>query len=350
MASLRFGVRVPSFAWPELRYEDARSLATYCRRVEELGFDDIWALDHLLRAPALYDVAWLDPLAVLTYAAGVTERVGLGTAALVLPIRHPVLLAKELATLQHLSCGRAILGIATGWDDGEFRATGVPRTQRGARTDEALELLGRLLAEKEVTFSGRFHQVEGITIYPRVPDPPPVWVAGGSLEHADETRDGPRIVPAVLRRLLGAQGWMSRSSGSDSTSVKRDWDEVRTNLTAHGRDPATLIFAHTQFVHVVETTDSEQALQEQLPVFARVMGDHRSPADLAASYLLGTVEEIQERIADLAAVGLQYLILTPVSSDERQLELLTKHLVAPFAEATAPTDHYASEEEKQWEH
>ena len=346
MASLRFGVRVPSFAWPELRYEDARSLGQYCRRVEELGFSDIWTLDHLLRAPALYDIAWLDPLAVLTYAAALTERVGLGTAALVLPIRHPVLLARELATLQHLSGGRAILGIATGWDDGEFRAMDVPRTQRGARTDEALALLGRLLVEEEVTFSGRFHQVAGVTIWPRVPDIPPVWVAGGSLEHAAETPDAPRIVPAVLRRLLGAQGWMSRSSGSDSTSVKRDWDEVQATLSAYGRDPSSLIFAHTQFVHIVETADRERALAEQLPAFTRVMGDHRSAEDLAASYLLGTIEEIQKRVADLAAAGLQYLILTPVSPEQRQLELLTKHVVAPFTDGIALADHHESEEER----
>jgi alkanesulfonate monooxygenase SsuD/methylene tetrahydromethanopterin reductase-like flavin-dependent oxidoreductase (luciferase family) len=262
----------------------------------------------------------------------VTERVGLGTAALVLPIRHPVLLAKELATLQHLSCGRAVLGVATGWDDGEFRAVAVPRSQRGARTDEALELIRRLLAEEEVSFRGRFHQVDRLTIYPRIPAPPPVWVAGGSLEHADETPDAPRIVPAVLRRLLAAEGWMSRSSGSDSTSVKRDWQEVRAFLAAHDRDPDTLTFAHTQFVHVVETSDRGRALDEQLPAFTRVMGDHRAPEDLAASYLLGTVEEMQDRVAGLVGAGLQYLILTPVTAEERQLELLTKHLVAPFTE------------------
>jgi alkanesulfonate monooxygenase SsuD/methylene tetrahydromethanopterin reductase-like flavin-dependent oxidoreductase (luciferase family) len=105
MPTLTFGVWLPTYAWADAGPEHVRSLAESIRRCEEYGFD-IWVIDHLLTAPGLYDVAWLEPLNVLAYAAALTQRVRLGTGILVLPVRHPVLLAKEIGTLCHLSQGR----------------------------------------------------------------------------------------------------------------------------------------------------------------------------------------------------------------------------------------------------
>ena len=95
-----------------------------------------------------YRTPWLDPIVSLTYASAVTTRVRLGTSTLVMPTRHPVLLAKELSTLQALSRDRFILGVGTGWDEREFEAVGMRKSERGARTDEAVELVRRLLAER----------------------------------------------------------------------------------------------------------------------------------------------------------------------------------------------------------
>jgi probable F420-dependent oxidoreductase len=328
---MRFGLRIPSYAWHELTHDDAVELGDYCRQVDSLPFEDIWVIDHLLEAPAVYGVSWLDPLTTLTFAAGVTERVGLGTAALILPLRHPVLLAKEIATLDLLTQGRFILGIATGWDPKEFEVMDVPLGQRGRRTDEALDLLTRLLSEDAVSFNGSFWRVDDVTIYPKVASAPPLWVAGGSLGHAPETPDKPYIAAGVLRRILSADGWMARSSGSDADMVKADWEVVQEFLRAEGRDPKTLTFAHTQFLHIVDTASRDDAFDQQMPHFIRVMGTHRTRDDLASSYLLGTVDEIQRRIEDLRAVGLEYMILTPVSNDPSQLDLLNKHVVEPFS-------------------
>lgn len=328
---MRFGLRIPSYAWHELTHDDAVELGDYCRQVDSLPFEDIWVIDHLLEAPAVYGVSWLDPLTTLTFAAGVTERVGLGTAALILPLRHPVLLAKEIATLDLLTQGRFILGIATGWDPKEFEVMDVPLGQRGRRTDEALDLLTRLLSEDAVSFNGSFWRVDDVTIYPKIASAPPLWVAGGSLGHAPETPDKPYIAAGVLRRILSADGWMARSSGSDADMVKADWEVVQEFLRAEGRDPETLTFAHTQFLHIVDTASRDDAFDQQMPHFIRVMGTHRTRDDFASSYLLGTVDEIQRRIEDLRAVGLEYMILTPVSNDPSQLDLLNKHVVEPFS-------------------
>ena len=327
---MKFGLRLPSYAWPDATYDQVRRLGAYARSAEEVGFDSLWVIEHLLVSPALYAVAWHDPLAVLAHVAAVTERVQLGTAILVLPLRHPAIVAREVLTLDFLSGGRFILGVGTGWEEREFAAVGVPLKQRGKRLDEGLEVIRRLLSEESVTHHGQFFDLDEVSMEPRPPRPPEIWIAGGSLGHAPETPDKPYIAPSVLARIARADGWMSRSSGSDASMVKADWVVVQDHLRATGRDPQTLTFAHTQFVHISEAPTREQAIAEQGPLFARVMGDHRGFEDLAASYLMGTIDDIQRRITDLAAVGLQELIITPVTDDPRQLDLLATHVVAPL--------------------
>jgi probable F420-dependent oxidoreductase len=327
---MKFGLRLPSYAWPDATYEQVRGLGAYARHAEEVGFDSLWVIEHLLVSPALYAVAWHDPLAVLAHVAAVTERVRLGTAILVLPLRHPAIVAREVLTLDFLSGGRFILGVGTGWEEREFASVGVPLKERGARLDEGLEVIRRLLSEESVTHHGQFFNLDDVSMEPRPPRPPAIWIAGGSLGHAPETPDKPYIAPSVLARIARADGWMSRSSGSDASMVKADWVVVQDHLRAIGRDPQTLTFAHTQFVHISEAPTREQAIAEQGPLFTRVMGDHRSFEDLAASYLMGTTDDIQRRIADLKAVGLQELIITPVTNDPRQLDLLAMHVVAPL--------------------
>ena len=327
---MKFGLRLPSYAWPDATYEQVRGLGAYARHAEEVGFDSLWVIEHLLVSPALYAVAWHDPFAVLAHVAAVTERVRLGTAILVLPLRHPVIVAREVLTLDFLSGGRFILGVGTGWEEREFASVGVPLKERGARLDEGLEVIRRLVSEESVTHHGRFFNLDGVSMEPRPPRPPAIWIAGGSLGHAPETPDKPYIAPSVLARIAHADGWMSRSSGSDASMVKADWIVVQDHLRAIGRDPQTLTFAHTQFVYISEARTREEAIAEQGPFFARVMGDHRSFEDLAASYLMGTIDEIQHRIAELADVGLQELIITPVTDEPRQLDLLATHVVAPL--------------------
>jgi len=296
-----------------------------------MPFEDIWVIDHLLVSKGVYGVSWIDSMTMLAAAAAVTERVGLGTAALVLPLRHPVVLAKEIASLHLLSGGRFRFGVAIGWDPDEFAAVQVPLSERGKRTDEALNLIRLLLSEENVTFSGEFWQVENLTIHPRCSEMPQLWVAGGTLTHAPDTPDKPFIAPGVLRRIAAADGWMARSSGSDPGDVKSDWEAVKEHLESVGRDPSSLIFGATQFLHIEEGSDRAEALRTQMNNFIAVMGEHRTAEDLQASYLTGTVEDMQETVAGLRDAGLEYLILTPLINDPAQLELIVRHIVAPFS-------------------
>ena len=146
-----------------------------------------------------------------------------------------------------------------------------------------------------------------------------------------ETPDKPYIAPGVLRRIARASGWMARSSGSDPSDVRNDWAVVQEHLRSNGRDPATLTFGATQFLHVTDETATTKALVEQMPLFTAVMGDHRTADDLQASYLTGTVDDMQRTVAELAAAGLEYLILTPLVNDPGQLDLIVEHIVRPFS-------------------
>jgi probable F420-dependent oxidoreductase len=145
---------------------------------EALGYDSIWAGDHVSFRNPLLDVV----VALATFAA-VTERITLGSGILLLPLRHPSLVAKELASLDYLSGGRVILGIGVGGEgEQDFEAVGVDIRERGARTNEAMRALRVLFGDPPASFRGRFFSFDGITIDPRPAQPggPPLWVGGRS--------------------------------------------------------------------------------------------------------------------------------------------------------------------------
>src|ERR1700723_4510513 len=127
-------------------------------QAEELGFDDVWVSEHIIvpkdggypPSPNFWD-----PVLTLTWAAACTERVRLGTSVLVLPMRHPLPLAKELATLQNLSGGRLILGAGVGWMEAEFAALGGPFKERGRRMDEGIEMMRAVWSDDPVSFTSR---------------------------------------------------------------------------------------------------------------------------------------------------------------------------------------------------
>src|SRR5437868_7818845 len=132
---MKFGVAVPNYR----KLASPENLITISKRCEELGFDSLWVTDHVV-VPAPYREMFgstvFDPLSVLAFLAAHTERVELGPAVLVIPYRHPVVVAKQLATIDNLSGGRLILGTGCGWAREEFDVLGVPYDERGPITDE----------------------------------------------------------------------------------------------------------------------------------------------------------------------------------------------------------------------
>ncbi len=205
-----------------------RALLTECARAaEDAGLDEIWVVDHIAIPPddaEGSDGRYLDPLATLAFLAGVTSRIGLGTAVLILPYRPALPTAKWIATIQELSGGRLRLGVGVGWMHAEFRAVGVDRARRGAITDETLAFLHACFAsggDDVVVANGQQF------LFRPKPPRPPIFV-GGAPPHALE------------RALRFGDGWMPM--GIDPEKLRAPIAELRHRAAA-ARKPTPEVVA-----------------------------------------------------------------------------------------------------------
>jgi len=330
MAKLKFGAWIATYAWADDSggHDNVRRIRQAIEKCEEHGID-VWVIDHLLSAPGLYGNAWLEPLNTLAYAAALTSTVKIATGILVLPVRHPVVLAKEISTLCHLSNNRYVFGVGPGWYAREYEVTGSRIQERGRRTDEIIEAVTLLLTQPNASYRGRYYQFEDVTIDPRPPQMPDIWVSGGSRIPDPDEHDVPVIATTVMDRIVKAGHWLSRCSGTQEW-VKRDWGQLQAHARSMGCDPKALTFGHCNFTHLVETTNQEQALEECRAPFIRAMGAHRTWEHLQECYMAGSIDRINTRIADLVGAGLEYLVLGPVSDDPRQIDLLAKRVMPNF--------------------
>ena len=189
------GIHLPQ-AGPAASGEAMRQAAVLA---EELGYSDVWVSDHVAvptgadYPPSAYV---FEPLVALTWVAAHTKRVGLGTTVLVLPMRNPLIVAKMVASLDHLSGGRVILGIAAGWLEAEFNALGVPFAERGQRTDEAIDIMRRVWTDDHITADYPVHNAHFVSMRTK-PQPQrhlPLWIGG----HADV---------ALRRAIAVGDGW-----------------------------------------------------------------------------------------------------------------------------------------------
>ena len=206
---MRVGIHLPHIG----RKAGPQAIRRAAVQAEELGFADAWASEHIIvprDAPYPPSAIFYDPVLTLTWAAACTNRIGLGTSVLVLPMRHPLPLAKELATLQNLSEGRLILGAGVGWLEAEFAALGAPFAERGRRMDEGIALMRAVWSQDPVSFAARHIPavVEDMRMLPQPEKPIPIWI-GGSSEPA-------------LKRALRLDGWHgSRVSPEEAAPIAR---------------------------------------------------------------------------------------------------------------------------------
>jgi probable F420-dependent oxidoreductase len=216
---MKFGIMFANggpFAFPEL-------FANLVRTAEAVGIESIWTVEHVFvpreytsqypysasgKMPAPDDVPISDPILPLAFAAAMTTTLRLGTGVVILPQRHPAYLAKEMATLDVLSNGRALLGVGSGWLQEEFEALGVPFNERGARTNEAIRAMRSLWKDTPEPFAGKFFTWGAVESNPKPVQKPgiPIIVGGHSdaaARRAARYGDGffpARGEPALLAR------------------------------------------------------------------------------------------------------------------------------------------------------
>ncbi|SNS67208.1 TIGR03621 family F420-dependent LLM class oxidoreductase [Actinomadura mexicana] len=224
--NFRFGVVGESI-------RSGRELADTARRAEELGYDVLTLRDHYVAEPFGDQLA---PMVALASAASATSALRLGTMVLSNDFRHPVMLAKEAATLDHLSGGRFELGLGAGWLREEYEAAGMPFDRPGTRVGrlaESLQILRGLLGGEKTTFTGEHYAIDGLTVFPRPERRPPLVVGAGSrrmLGIAGRYADTVGILPRAL-----PEGTISDEVSErlpDTIARKVDW--VRE--AAAGRD------------------------------------------------------------------------------------------------------------------
>lgn len=232
---MKLAVDFPSIVFRE----GPAGVTKLAREIERIGYDELDMFDHVvmgypiegrtgLQYPAKMPI--LEALVTLGFCAAVTSKIGLGTEVLVLPQRQPVLVAKQISTLDTLSGGRVRLGIGVGWQASEYDALGESFGDRGKRMDEGLRLLRACWADERVDFAGDHYRVDAMGMEPKPPQGAslPIWIGGHS--------------PAALRRVgQYGDGWLA-ALVNNSERVAAEIRTIREHAARFGRDPNAIQF------------------------------------------------------------------------------------------------------------
>ena len=280
MTALQFGINLFPHQWQDVS------------RIEELGFDSAWTSEHIF-----FYFPTFDALTSLAAMAARTERIRLGTAVLLLPLRPAALAAKEIASVDIMSGGRVTVGVGVGGEyPKEFDAVGVPVNERGARTDEALRVLKLLYTEDNVSFDGHFTKLEGVTLAPKPAQPggPPLWIAGRS--------------DAAMRRTgRFGDGYFPYLFSPDR--FREGLAKAREYAEKAGRDPAAITGAIYQFVALADTyEEGKRAAIEDLS--RRYNQPFYTIVDRYV--VMGNADDCARRLADFAESGVEHFVLVPI--------------------------------------
>ena len=305
-----FGVAARNFtAYPEM--PDARALVEYGVKMEQLGFDSLWVWDHiLLGVEPSFPI--IESLTLLTAIAARTRTIKLGTGILVLPLRNPVVLAKQLSSMDQLSGGRLIMGMASGWYKREFDAVGVPYEKRGKIMDENLSILKRFWTEDMVKGDYSFHRIPAGVMFPKpMQKPRPPILIGGYVDRV------------LQRAAVAGDGWLTYFYRPESFA--KSWAKIRDFATEGGKDPATLLNAAQLPIRIGKSrAEIESGMMEWLGK----EWDYASWSDSTKdSAILGTVDECVAQLKAHLAAGVQKIIFVPYKYEIEQIETIAREIV-----------------------
>jgi probable F420-dependent oxidoreductase len=285
MAAMDWGIHLPHLG----RQATRTALIEFSQQAEQLGFHSGWVSDHVAWPGTIAseypytddgsfapptDMPWLDPIGTMFFVAGCTETLKLAPTVLILGYRPPVLTAKAIASLDHLSEGRVILGVGVGWMREEFEVLGMPYDHRGKRADEQLELFRRFFADGPASFSGEFYDVPEVGFEPKPPNRSvPIWVGGDS--------------EAAFRRVARF-GDAFHAAFQPLVTVERSWGRVRELVAEAGRDPSSVRLSIRLYL------DPEGAM----------------PADKS---IAGSPAEMLDTVGRWRAIGVDHILLDPVA-------------------------------------
>jgi len=305
-----FGIAMRNFtAFPEL--PDATALVEYGVRMEALGFDSLWVWDHILLGVEPH-FPIIDALSLLTAVAARTKRIKLGTGILVLPIRNPVLLAKQLSSIDLISKGRLVLGMASGWYKREFDSVGVPFEKRGRIMDESLEIMSRLWSEDLVVGDYPPYHMKAAVMFPKpYQRPRPPILIGGYVDRV------------LKRAATAADGWLTYFYTPESFA--KSWSKVCAFAAEAGKDPGRLLNGNQLPIMVGK---SRAAIEAPMMEWLTKEWDYASWSESTKdSAIMGTVDECVAQLEAQLKVGVQKIIFVPYQYRADQIEIIAKEII-----------------------
>lgn len=285
---MKFSFQIPNFGY----YNWAEDLVNASTKAEELGYDSVWVADHIIvpteiqakypysrsgRFPISADADFLEPLTTLTFVAGATKRLRIGTTVLILPYRNPLVAAKTMATMDAITGGRFILGAGVGWMEDEFQILGLPDhayRERGRMTDEYIRIYRECWTNPVPNFEGKHFQMSGFKFLPNTvrPDSIPIWIGGHSK--------------AAFRRVaeLG-DGW--HAVMPELEEFKAGLAEIKERTAQYGRNYDDLTMSVHAGLRIVDEPS-----------------DRPRPKIIA-----GTPTEVRDQIRRYEDAGCQYFVM-----------------------------------------
>ncbi len=309
MADIKVGIQYS-------RYDPAFPVEKFGQAAEELGFDSAWVAEGLAN-----ETQALDIMMALSTLVHHTRRIMVGTGVVLVPLRSPALLAKEVATLDFLSDGRVMLGIGAGGppdsNPASFHVAGVDMNERGPRCDEGLEIITKLLSGSRVSHSGRFYRFQDIVMEPPpIQRPhPPIW-AGGAGE-------------SMLKRTIRwCDGFIPVRVSTEQYA--KCWDKIRRYADEYQRDVSRITKAVHLFYSIAGSSEEARKLAEDTINMRR-----RFNVSLEADgrFAFGTVDDCLRTVESFVKLGITHIVfnaLRPAGEILNQIERLATEIVPRF--------------------
>lgn len=320
--SMLFGVALPTYcggAW-QGGYPSLEDLIDFCRQAEKLGYSSIWHLEHLTLAPPVYSTTWYEPLITLASIIPAVKKAKIGTSILVLPLRNPAIVAKQVATLDVLSNGRFQLGIGVGWHDKEFEVCGVDMKNRGKRMEEMIKVMKILWTQSPATFMGDIWKFKDVEIEPKpIQKPyPPIIIGAGGYAYKDHHK-----LERLLRRAASiGDGWIAISF-STPEAIRTSIGYLKRYLAEIGRDVERFIFMHHKFAYLISNDENEARKK-----VSQVIG--LSFEDAKKTHLICDKEDMARRIEEYARAGLTNFNIIPLGFDFKLLEFVANEIAPKY--------------------
>jgi alkanesulfonate monooxygenase len=306
----RYGLAIRNFVGPG-EVPDMPGLYAYAERAEQLGFESLWAWDHiLLGVEPSFPI--IDSITTLGAIAARTRTIRLGTGVLVLPLRNPVVAAKALGSLDVISNGRLVLGVAAGWYAREFGAVGVPFKGRGRIFERNLDVLMKLWTQERVTLKADELDLREAVMVPRtIQKPRPPILVGG-------------YVDAVLRRAgTVGDGWLTYFYTPESFT--KGWEKVKAYAREAGRDPSKLESTNQLAIYVGRDREQTTAdMRHWLSTEWDVAAWSESTIEHA---IHGSPEQCVAQLKAHVATGVDRIILIPYRYLPEQVERIAKEVL-----------------------